>query len=41
VVESFLPTVEEIAGRFTLAARGASMDALARDGLSFLRRELP
>ena len=42
VVESFLPTVEEIAKAVSLWRPVApSMDALARDGLTFLRRELP
>jgi D-psicose/D-tagatose/L-ribulose 3-epimerase len=42
VVESFLPTVEEIAKAVSLwRAVAPSMDALARDGLTFLRRELP
>ncbi|WP_066285204.1 sugar phosphate isomerase/epimerase family protein [Arthrobacter sp. B6] len=41
VVESFLPTVEEIAKAVSLWRPVApSMDALARDGLTFLRREL-
>ena len=42
VVESFLPTVEEIAKAVSLwRPVASSMDALARDGLTFLRRELP
>ena len=42
VVESFLPTVEEIAKAVSLWRPVApSVDALARDGLTFLRRELP
>jgi D-psicose/D-tagatose/L-ribulose 3-epimerase len=41
VVESFLPTVEEIAKAVSLWRPVApSMDSLARDGLTFLRREL-
>ena len=41
VIESFLPTVREIARAVSLWRPVApSMDALARDGLAFLRREL-
>ncbi len=41
VVESFLPTVEEIAKAVSLwRPVASSMDALARDGLAFLRREV-
>jgi D-psicose/D-tagatose/L-ribulose 3-epimerase len=42
VIESFLPTVKEIARAVSLWRPVAtSMDALATDGLAFLRRELP
>jgi D-psicose/D-tagatose/L-ribulose 3-epimerase len=42
VIESFLPTVEEIARAVSLWRPVApSMDALARDGLAFLQKELP
>lgn len=41
VIESFLPTVKEIARAVSLWRPVApSMDALARDGLAFLRKEL-
>ncbi|WP_382308012.1 sugar phosphate isomerase/epimerase family protein [Herbiconiux sp. UC225_62] len=42
VIESFLPTVVEIARAVSLWREiEVSMDALARDGLAFLQRELP
>lgn len=42
VIESFLPTVKEIARAVSLWRPVAqSMDALARDGLAFLQKELP
>jgi D-psicose/D-tagatose/L-ribulose 3-epimerase len=42
VIESFLPTVKEIARAVSLWRPVApSMDALARDGLAFLQREMP
>jgi len=41
VIESFLPTVKEIARAVSLwRPVASSMDALARDGLAFLKREL-
>jgi D-psicose/D-tagatose/L-ribulose 3-epimerase len=42
VIESFLPTVKEIARAVSLWRPVApSMDSLAREGLAFLKAELP
>jgi len=42
VIESFLPTVKEIARAVSLwRPVASSMDALSRDGLAFLKAELP